>query len=141
MDAPRKLLRDLMAEHGLKESPLSKRLGKNSAYLNQYFERGSPKILPEDVRDQLGAMFSLHPDSFKTGKRNVPPTRPGPLLLGDREPDGQVVQSGATLLPDGSTALILLLAEGRDIVVQVDQDAAEKIRKNLSSIEHHLRRA
>lgn len=125
----------------MKESPLSKLIGKNSAYLNQYFERGTPKSLPEDVRDKLGVIFNLAPDSFKTGRRVPRSAKPGPMLLGDAEPTGRVVQSGATLLPDGSTALIFRLAEGGSIVVQVDEDAAEQIRKNLSTIEHHLRRA
>jgi hypothetical protein len=141
MDLVRKLLRDLMAEAGAKESPLSKQLGKNAAYLNQYFERGSPKMLPEDVRDKLGVIFNVDPDSFKTGRRMVrTAVQPGPILLEDVDPIGRVVGSGAMLLPDDSTALILQLDVGDSIVVQVDQDAAEQLRKNLSTIEHHLRR-
>jgi hypothetical protein len=142
VDKIRKLLKDLMSERGLKESPLSKRLGKNPAYLNQYFERGSPKVLPEDVRDQLSEIFDLAPESFKTGQR-IPrvSSSPGPMLLEDAEPMGRVIQSAATLLPDGSTALIFRFAEGPSIVVAVGQDALEQIRKNLSTIEHHLKRS
>ncbi len=137
----RKLLKELMAEMGVKESPLSKQVGKNAAYFNQYFERGSPKMLPEDVRDKLAAIFDLSPESFKVGRRiarNSP--KAGPLMLDDQEPIGQVAQSGAMQLPDGAMALVFQLAEGDSIVVKVDQDAVDQIRKNLSTIEHHLSR-
>lgn len=141
MDQVRKLLRELMAETGVKESPLSKRIGKNAAYFNQYFERGSPKDLPEAVRDQLGVIFGVDPDSFKSGRRLPRAGKPGPVILGDADPLGQVVRSGAMQLPDGTMALVFQLDAGDSIAVEVDLDAVDQIRRNLASIEHHLKRA
>lgn len=129
-----------MAEGGIKESPLSRQVGKNAAYFNQYFERGTPKVLPEDVRDSLGTIFNLAPDSFKIGRR-IPrfDIKPGPMILEEIEPLGRVVRSGAALLPDETMALIFQLDGGQEIAIRVDLDAVGQIRKNLSTIEHRLK--
>lgn len=46
-------------QQGLSLAALSKAAGKNPAYLQQFIERGSPKVLPEDVRLRLAMALSI----------------------------------------------------------------------------------
>ena len=39
---------------------LSRELGKNDAYLQQYIKRGSPNFLPEEERIKLSKMLNLN---------------------------------------------------------------------------------
>lgn len=60
MDAsPQRALAGLAAERGDSLSALSVMLGRNRAYLQQYVERGSPRILPERERGVLAAYFGV----------------------------------------------------------------------------------
>lgn len=59
MDSVRKLLDGLIADRGLNLSDVSKKLGKNHAYMQQFMKRGIPEKLPEDVRAKLAEMFGL----------------------------------------------------------------------------------
>jgi hypothetical protein len=46
-------------ERGFSLAALSTVVGRNPAYLQQYVERGSPKVLPEDVRLRLAMALSI----------------------------------------------------------------------------------
>lgn len=59
MDSVRKLLSGLIADRGLNLSDVSKKLGKNHAYMQQFIRRGIPEKLPEDVRSKLADMFAI----------------------------------------------------------------------------------
>lgn len=59
MDSVRKLLSGLIADRGLNLSDVSKKLGKNHAYMQQFIKRGIPERLPEDVRSKLSEMFGI----------------------------------------------------------------------------------
>lgn len=52
---------------------LSGELGRNETYLSQYIQRGTPKILPEDVRSTLARLLggSSH-DYQDNGRPNAP---------------------------------------------------------------------
>jgi len=66
MDAPRTKLAELIAEHDTDMKHISEKvLGKNHAYIQQYLERGSPRNLPEEVRELLGLHFGVDPDVFR----------------------------------------------------------------------------
>lgn len=69
---PRQTLTDLVARHGESLSGLSRFVGRNPAYLQQYVSRGSPRCLPEDVRGQLARYFGI--DERQLGARD--PWRP-----------------------------------------------------------------
>lgn len=64
MDSQRTRILRLVREHGLDLSALSRAIGRNHAYFQQYLKRGTPKHLPEDVRDALCARFGLHADEL-----------------------------------------------------------------------------
>src|SRR5262245_51975095 len=63
----RDLIRRRLADMGLSMKEASERIGRNHAYLQQYFERGVPASLPEDVRENLAALLQLTPDSLRSG--------------------------------------------------------------------------
>lgn len=63
----RQKLADLIDEHDTDLATVSKAIGKNHAYLQQFIKRGVPSNLPEDVREGLGAYFKVDPELFRSG--------------------------------------------------------------------------
>lgn len=55
----RKRLQELMAERRVSAAHLSKHLGRNSAYIQQFLQRHSPHRLPELERRKLAAFFGV----------------------------------------------------------------------------------
>ncbi|UYY59799.1 helix-turn-helix transcriptional regulator [Sphingomonas sp. S2-65] len=55
----RAALEGLMAEHGIGFAELSRVIGRNPAYLQQYVRRGSPRTLAENDRQRLAAFFGV----------------------------------------------------------------------------------
>ena len=53
---------------------LSQEVGRNHAYLQQYITRGTPRVLPEDVRIKIAKTLGGSPDDYKDG--GVPETAP-----------------------------------------------------------------
>jgi phage repressor protein C with HTH and peptisase S24 domain len=103
MDPVRQLVRNTLAERHLNMSNVSKRLGKNHAYLHQFLDRGIPAQLPELVREKL-AMILQVPESQLKGT-GTPVRGSGPAravrdsapVAGDRIPVLGAGQAG----PDG----------------------------------------
>src|SRR5947209_18549247 len=56
---PRVVLERLCAERGEDFSGLSRMLGRNSAYIQQFVRRGVPKRLGEDERRKLARYFGI----------------------------------------------------------------------------------
>jgi hypothetical protein len=56
---PRKVLERLCAERGEDFAGLSRLLGKNPAYIQQYIRRGTPRRLKEDERRRLARYFGV----------------------------------------------------------------------------------
>lgn len=71
-DKARATIERIVAERGIPLSAMSHAIGRNSAYLQQFLRRGTPKTLPEDERLAL-AMF-LVIDERELGARE--PYRP-----------------------------------------------------------------
>ncbi|HLJ64141.1 MAG TPA: S24 family peptidase, partial [Stellaceae bacterium] len=44
---------------------VSRRIGRNHAYLHQFIHRGTPKHLPEEVRAALGELLGVRADEFR----------------------------------------------------------------------------
>ena len=59
MISPRETLERLCAERGEDFAGLSRMLGRNSAYIQQYVRRGVPKRLGEDERRKLARYFGV----------------------------------------------------------------------------------
>lgn len=49
-------------------------LGRNAAYLHQFIFRGTPKVLPEDLREALAKYLDI--DESELRHRKVPPRKP-----------------------------------------------------------------
>lgn len=58
-DEPRQVLARIARERGASLSALSRMLGRNVAYLQQYVARGSPRILPERERRMLADFLGV----------------------------------------------------------------------------------
>ncbi len=56
---PRTALATLAADRGTSLSALSRMLGRNVAYLQQYVRRGTPRRLEDDDRQRLAAFFGV----------------------------------------------------------------------------------
>lgn len=69
LDPARKLLKALVdqSDNRWDLANLSREIGRNHAYLQQYIRRGIPAALPEDAREKLAAIFGIPEKSFKTG--------------------------------------------------------------------------
>ena len=59
MDAVRKLILDRAADKGTNLAELSRRIGKNHAYLQQFIKRGIPAELPEKIRRLLAPALEV----------------------------------------------------------------------------------
>ncbi|HEY0150157.1 MAG TPA: S24 family peptidase [Allosphingosinicella sp.] len=59
MSDPRKLLETLIRERGEDYAGLSRLIGRNPAYVQQYIKRGTPKRLSEEDRRALARYFAI----------------------------------------------------------------------------------
>lgn len=59
MDDPRKALDDLIQRRGCNYSEISRLLGRNAAYIQQYIRRGSPRQLDEQDCSVLARFFGV----------------------------------------------------------------------------------
>jgi transcriptional regulator with XRE-family HTH domain len=59
MDAVRRRIQALVKREGLTLAEVSRSIGRNHAYLQQFMRRGTPKTLPEDVRHALADFFDV----------------------------------------------------------------------------------
>jgi phage repressor protein C with HTH and peptisase S24 domain len=66
-DPVRQLIRATLSERQLNMSNVSKKLGKNHAYLHQFLDRGIPGRLPEIVREQLAGILGVPETQLKSG--------------------------------------------------------------------------
>lgn len=66
-DAQRTHLLEIVKARGVDLATVSKAIGKNHAYLQQFVKRGTPRHLPESVRAALGEYFGRDPDDFRSG--------------------------------------------------------------------------
>jgi phage repressor protein C with HTH and peptisase S24 domain len=103
-DPVRQLIRTSLAERHLNMSSVSKKLGKNHAYLHQFLDRGIPAQLPELVREQLAEILQV-PESQLKGSASLAKgartMRAGaPLGSGDKIP----VMGGGPVASEGSFA-------------------------------------
>jgi hypothetical protein len=71
LDPPRTLLLKLIADYETDLASVSKALGRNHAYLQQYIKRGTPQELPEEVRERLAERFNVPADEFRQKRARV----------------------------------------------------------------------
>src|SRR3569623_1455650 len=89
----RDFLRGKIDQSGLSLADLSKGAGKNHAYLQQYFERGVPKRLPEEVREYLAQRLGIDEMSLRDRGKIYTPTPSGGIHA-PKVPSGSAQQIG-----------------------------------------------
>lgn len=67
LDAIRELVQRRIEELGLDYATVSRRLGKNHAYIQQYLKRNNPAKLPEEVREALADVLGVDEATLKPG--------------------------------------------------------------------------
>ena len=77
---PRKVLEHLCAERGEDFAGLSRLLGKNPAYIQQFIRRGTPRRLRENERRTLARYFSI-PESMLGGRDDGGDVHPGMIAV------------------------------------------------------------
>lgn len=70
-DAARARLLQLMADRSTDLATVSKAIGRNHAYLQQFVKRGTPRHLPEDAREALERHFGVSADDFRNTPRRT----------------------------------------------------------------------
>lgn len=110
LDDLRRLILRKMREHRFTLADLSRAAGKNEAYFHQFIWRPKPKGLPEDVREAIAPLLTMHPDELRGHAR---PTMPAVLR---RAPEADAIRPMPATSETGSA---------RDIPVY--QDTAERI--------------
>jgi len=78
-DDPRATLQRLCSERGESLAGLSRLLGRNEAYIQQYLRKGSPRRLPEAERRTLARYFAI-PDAMLGGPVAESASDSGPLV-------------------------------------------------------------
>ena len=78
-DDSRATLERLCAERGESLAGLSRLLGRNDAYIQQFLRKGTPRRLPERERRVLARYFSI-PDSMLGGPEADPALETGELV-------------------------------------------------------------
>lgn len=63
-----KLVRERLRERNINMTEASRLVGRNDAYIQQFLERGTPKRLPETVREALAPALGLDPDDLRNDK-------------------------------------------------------------------------
>ena len=96
---PRSVLEKLCAERGEDFAGLSRMLGRNPAYIQQFVRRGVPKRLKEEERRKLARYFGI-PESMLGGPADV--DEPGGLVRVMRVPVRAAAGAGA--IPGEETA-------------------------------------
>jgi len=95
---PRVVLERLCAERGEDFASLSRMLGRNPAYIQQYVRRGVPKRLKEEERGKLARYFSI-PEAMLGGPAEA--ANPGELVSVTRVPVR--ASAGAGAIPGGES--------------------------------------
>lgn len=75
MDAVRQLILDRVEALDANLSDLSKKMGRNHAYLQQFLNRGVPRNLPEDVRPALAKLLNVSEADLNSKKLAAPVNR------------------------------------------------------------------
>src|SRR3546814_13208324 len=63
-DPVRKLIRQQLAVHHLDMAEVSRAVGRNHPYLQQYLERRVPAQVPEEIREPLATIPVARPDQL-----------------------------------------------------------------------------
>ncbi len=144
LDPIRKLVLARMREAGLDLATLSRHVAKNATYMHQYVWRGSPKSLPEDVREALAERLGIPEDQIRGPQlaqrsRSTPPVTaadvptPGRHTVMPLQGAGEVpvFSDGASINPskanDWTGRPPLLQSAGSAFAVWISRDRGRRL--------------
>jgi len=156
MDEARAALARLIEEQGADFAGLSRMLGRNPAYIQQYIKRGTPRRLAEDDRRLLARYFGVseevlgarsHPERqeaglFRVERLEVGASAGGGALAGDERALGYIAFDPAwlrrvaadpkrlSLIRVEGDSMAPTLADGDEILVDRG-DCAERLRDGI----------
>lgn len=112
MDPPRKFLVDILSQRAdLDLKNLSLAIGRNPAYLQQYLMRGSPRELPEMVRQALAPLLGCAADDLRSTAVPAGDQRPVTQMRAEERGDLPVYAS-----VEGGAGAIVITNEPIDYV-------------------------
>jgi hypothetical protein len=79
LDRARQRLLELVAERRTDLANVSRAIGRNHAYLQQYVRRHTPRDLGERERNALGVYFAVEPDEFRRTPADQTAAQTGPV--------------------------------------------------------------
>lgn len=88
IDAPRALILARAEQLRMPLAEISRKVGANHAYLQQFIRRGIPRVLPEDMREALAAVLQVSADALRGegyGKGGPRPPPPEALAASSQE--------------------------------------------------------
>jgi hypothetical protein len=111
-DPIRDLIRELLVAADLSWNEASRQVGKNTTYFYHYFERGTPKVLPDDVRSRLARLLNVPKGDLAPAPKPRPDLsarvlefrRRGGLALADEGDLLHLLPAGTPHRPVGATA-------------------------------------
>ena len=153
-DGPRAALERMIAERGQDYAGLSRLIGRNAAYIQQYIKRGVPKRLAEEDRRQLARYFGVAEevlggpprpaeDSVSVPRLDVGAAAGSGALPGDERAQGHIAFNAPWLRRLGSgdpAQLSVIKVEGdsmypllahRDEILVDRADGAERLRDGI----------
>jgi len=151
---PRAALERLIEERGEDYASLSRLIGRNAAYVQQFVKRGTPKRLAEDDRRLLARYFDV-PESLLGGRDSLPAAGPiavprldvgasaGPgSLPGDERPASHLAfdpkwlrriaadPKQLSVIQVEGDSMLPTLSDGDEILVD-GSDGAERLRDGI----------
>lgn len=72
MDAVRKLILEKADERGANLAELSRKIGRNHAYLQQFIHRSTAPSVPEELRPALASELGVMPDDLRGKGKGIP---------------------------------------------------------------------
>lgn len=124
-DQIRALILRRMREKNVSAAALSRKIGKNLAYINQFLKRGIPLKLPEDLRYAVAVALDIQEEEIRSESKKIL-NRP---LANDMEE----IQFGPDMIP------VLGNANGSDdaIILNFDQEIGRTLRHpNQANVKH-----
>ena len=134
LDRERSNLQKLVQNSGITLLELSLKLGKNPTYLQQYLKRGSPRVLPEEVRHSLARFFNCDEGELNPYRlagmsdRSGEPYTAEPKLPHPPESPPEAPQTVALALVSAQGQATTSLVFDRDYLGSISGQAAEKLR-------------
>ncbi len=109
-ESVRALVKERIKSRDLNMAEVSRKIGRNHAYIQQFIDRGVPRTLNEGVREKLAPILGLQPDDLRSselaGDAQGPAPARGVTGLAEARPVFGVGREDVAPEPAGTSHLI-----------------------------------